>query len=127
NSIMTTQNGSTVRRSRKYYYQYYVCKQCNYKLDIHQVHEKLVLDILLYVQKLVNSETIKENSIHHLEQINTIILENIDKTDKQLDKLTRNGFIAKEHNDREFELLVHETQIDLLSDLNSFLFFTHKI
>ncbi|WP_161993094.1 recombinase family protein [Sediminibacillus terrae] len=38
---LKTQNASTTRNGKKYYYQDYVCKTCNYKLEINTVHATL--------------------------------------------------------------------------------------
>ena len=110
NQTLVTQNGSTTRKGKKYYYQYYVCKHCNYKLVLNEVHENLLPKILKHVQALASSENIKSSTIEYLNKIKESLEENIINSEKRLDKLISKGSIAKEHADREFELFRQSVQ-----------------
>lgn len=118
---LVTQNGSTTRKGKKYDYQYYVCKHCNYKLDITEVHEELLPKVLKHVQELVCSEHIKTTTIESLHKTKYFLEENIENLGEQLDKLASNGSIANEHNDREFALFVEDVQSRYETSLKSLL------
>ncbi|WP_077210735.1 recombinase family protein [Bacillus dakarensis] len=118
---LVTQNGSTTRKGKKYYYQYYVCKHCSYKLDLNEVHEDLLPKILKYVQELVSSENIKTTTTDYLHKIQVFLEENIKEIEDQLDKLISKGSIANEHNDREFALYVKTVESRLETSLESLL------
>jgi site-specific DNA recombinase len=119
--ILLTQNGSTTRNGRKYYYQYYVCKNCNYKLAIDDVHENLSPRIFKHVQDLATSENTKSSAIEYLNKIDHSIKESIINIEERLDNLLAKGSIAKEHDDREFELFFNAVQSRLLNSLKTIL------
>lgn len=108
NNKLTTHNGSTTRKEKKYHYQYYVCKSCNYKLEINDLHNRLIPKVLKHVQDYVSAETIKDVTLQNLQETNQIITDNINKTQITLDKLAAKGCIAKEHGDREYEKMIEK-------------------
>lgn len=116
---LLTQNGSTTRNGKKYCYQYYVCKQCNYKLDINDLHENLSPMILKHVQNLASSETIKSSTIEYLNKIDSSMKENLIIIEKGLDNLLSKGCIAKEHDDSEFELFFNTIQSGYVSSIET--------
>ena len=118
---LNTQNGSTTRNGRKYYYQYYVCKTCNYKLDITDVHDSLSPKIFKYVQDLAASENAKLSAIEYLYKIEQAIQKNIINIEERIDNLLAKGSIAKEQDDREFELVFQAVQSRQLNSLKTLL------
>ncbi|WP_025118637.1 recombinase family protein [Bacillus sp. H1m] len=106
NQILITQNGSTTRNQIVYKYHYYVCKECQYKMNSHDVHEKLIPLILERVHQVVSTDEIKENTLKFLNQM----IGNLDKLIISKEKLITTLFekitIAKEINDRELELQI---------------------
>ncbi|KAA0761725.1 recombinase family protein [Bacillus sp. TE8-1] len=106
NQILITQNGSTTRNQIVYKYHYYVCKKCQYKMDSHDVHEKLIPLILDRVHQLVSTDEIKESTLEFLNQM----IRNLDTLIPSKEKLITNLFekiaIAREINDRELELKI---------------------
>lgn len=127
NNILITQNGSTTRKGKKYQYHYYVCKHCNYKLDINDVHERLLQQIFKYVQELTSSENIRVSTFEYLNSIQHSIRENITNIENSLDKLKSKGCIAKEHNDREYELTLQDVQERLENNRNELIKSQHII
>ena len=121
NQSLLTQNGSTTRKGKKYYYQYYVCKHCSYKLELNEVHDILLPRIFKHVQELACSENIKSSTIDYLNKINESLEENIVNSEQSLDKLISNGSIAKEQNDRELELILQSVQFKTANSLKSLL------
>jgi site-specific DNA recombinase len=109
-SALQTQNGSTKRNGLKYLYQDYVCKQCGYKLEMNEVHSSLLPRVLTHVQAMTTSELVKERTMRYLTTVEQALEESIANCERDLDKLNRKGCIAREQNDREFELLVMDEQ-----------------
>ena len=120
NDKLQTQNGSTTRNGKKYYYQYYVCKNCNYKLEIHDIHENLMPKILKRVHDLVLSEDIKASTIEYLNTIEEFLNVNISSIKERIDIYSAKGCIAIEQGDRELELMAKKLQSQVLSSLHSF-------
>lgn len=118
---LITQNGSTTRKGKKYYYQYYVCKHCHYKLDLDEVHGNLLPRIFKYVQDLACSETSKQSAIEYLDQVSNFLDESISNLKKRIDKLISKGSIANEQNDREYQHYVEAVQSRLITSLESLL------
>ena len=124
---LQTQNGSTTRNGQKYFYQYYVCKSCNYKLDMNDVHDALLPTILKHVQELACSDNTKSATIEYLNKIANNLKENIVEIENRIDKLLAKGSIANEQNDREFELIFHNVQSRLLNTLKELLNTQHVL
>jgi|GEM_PF-3512921 len=122
-----TQNGSTTRNGRKYYYQYYVCKPCNYKLDITDVHENLSPKIFKYVQDLATSENTKSSAMEYLHKVEQAIQGNMTNIEERIDNLLAKGSIAKEQDDRELELVFQDVQNRLLNSLTVLLNSQHVL
>ncbi|MFQ3544235.1 recombinase family protein [Halobacillus rhizosphaerae] len=119
NEHLKTQNASTNRNGKKYCYQYYVCKTCAYKLDIHTAHATLLPSILTHVQSLASSEANKTYTVTFLKDMKRITKETIANLEKNIDKLKSKGCIAKEHEDEEFQAVIHSILKDKKSDLES--------
>jgi site-specific DNA recombinase len=116
---LQTQNGTTTRNGRKYYYQYYVCKNCNYKVDINNIHEQLLPNVLKHVHNLASSEDIKASAIVYLNKIEQALNENITKMAERIDNYSTKGCIAKERGDRELEVMIEKLQSQTLLTLQS--------
>lgn len=117
---LVTQNGSTTRKGKKYFYQYYVCKNCNYKIDINDVHEKLQPRILNHIHQLYNNEETQSNTMSYLLKLDQSIKENIVKTEEHIDKIASKGSIANEQFDRELQEFIdtlNNKYIAILQDL----------
>ncbi|MFT8320835.1 MAG: recombinase family protein [Bacillus sp. (in: firmicutes)] len=113
---LVTQNGSTTRKGKKYFYQYYVCKNCNYKIDINDVHEKLQTRILNHIHQLYNNEETQSNTMSYLLKLDQSIKENIVKTEEHIDKIA----FANEQSDRELQEFIdtlNNKYIAILKDL----------
>ncbi|MHA6261151.1 recombinase family protein [Sporosarcina sp. CAU 1771] len=119
--ILVTQNGSTTRNGKSYLYQYYVCKNCNYKLSIDEAHEKIVPMIMKRVHQLISKQQMKEHTLEFLNQTNNIVDQLIPKTERSIVNLVAKLKLARDIDDRELELSVStilESHKKLLSDYN---------
>ncbi|MDA2529932.1 recombinase family protein [Bacillus cereus] len=120
NEKLVTHNGSTKRNNEKYVYQYYVCKQCRYKLDLEDVHQHALSKTLEHVTNFARDDIQRTATMDYLASLETILEVNITNTEKELDLLASKGFIAKEQDDREFELLISHRTNQLLAQLHSY-------
>jgi site-specific DNA recombinase len=118
NEKLHTQNGSTTRRGKKYHYQYYICKSCNYKLEIADVHDNILPIILKHIVKQISSEEFKQSTIEYLEKLNRFFEKNIINTEKSIDKLISKGCIAEEKEDIEYLYFLSSVQNQLLNTLD---------
>jgi hypothetical protein len=91
-----------------YQYHYYVCKNCHYKVNTDEVHEKLFPNILKRVQQLISTEQTKLQTIQYLNQMTNTIEELISKVGNMIEVFTKKLTIAKENGDRELELQIAE-------------------
>lgn len=97
------QNGSTKRNGISYLYQYYVCRSCDYKLAIDELHEKLLPQTFKHIQSFITAPTIKTISEEYLTKFQQAIKKNIAKLKNSIDKAQSKGCIAKEQGDNELE------------------------
>ena len=117
NELLKTQNASTTRNGKKYCYQYYVCKTCNYKLDISSTHETILPVILKHVQSLTSHNTVKNSTEAFLTALQETTKEKIMNLEKHIDNLESKGCIAKEQEDEDFEQIINDLLIEYQSDL----------
>jgi site-specific DNA recombinase len=117
NEKLITHNGSTTRNGKRYSYQYYVCNNCNYKLEITGVHERLIPLVLRHVHSFASDENIKELTIRHLNSMDLSLKETIVQTEKHLDKVISKGCIANEINDSEFALYYRTVKSKYISKM----------
>ncbi|MGG4170114.1 recombinase family protein [Rossellomorea vietnamensis] len=104
-NVLTSQNGSTKRNGIYYSYQYYVCKCCNYKIEIEELHKQLFPDIFKHIQSFNTNDELIEASKNHLLNINHSIQDNIENHKKNIDKARAKGCIAEEEGDTELKQL----------------------
>lgn len=116
---LNTQNGTTTRNGKKYYYQYYVCRNCNYKIDINDIHEQLLPRVFKHINDLVLSKDIKSSTIEYLNQVDQALNENISSMAERIDNYSTKGCIAKERGDRELEVMIEKLQSQTLFTLQS--------
>jgi site-specific DNA recombinase len=100
---LSTQNGSTKRNGAVYNYQYYVCKNCNYKVNTNEVHEKLIPLMLKRVYELVSSTEIQQQSKDFVLQMILETVEQIESLENKIGIFSRKLLQAKELNDRLLE------------------------
>jgi site-specific DNA recombinase len=100
---LANQNGSTKRNGISYLYQYYVCRTCNYKLAINELHENLLPQTFKHVQSFITAESMKTTLAANFAQFQQTIKKNIDKLKNTIDKAHSKGCIAKEQGDKELE------------------------
>jgi site-specific DNA recombinase len=100
---LANQNGSTKRNGVSYLYQYYVCRNCDYKLAIDELHEKLLPQTFKHVQSFITAQTMKTTLVAYLTQFQQTIKKNIANLKNAIDKAHSKGCIAKEQGDKELE------------------------
>jgi site-specific DNA recombinase len=108
NELLSTQNGSTRRKGKKYIYQYYVCKTCEYKVNAHELHELFSPLISKYIKDLITNDQTKVKTLESIERMINKTLENIQFESNSLIELEKKLRIAKELKDRELELKILE-------------------
>ncbi|WP_409291121.1 recombinase family protein [Peribacillus sp. SCS-37] len=100
---LANQNGSTKRNGISYQYQYYVCRNCDYKLAIDELHEKLLPQTFKHVQSSITAQKMKTISESYLTQFQQSIKNNIAFLENSIDKAYSKGCIAIEQGDKELE------------------------
>jgi site-specific DNA recombinase len=100
---LANQNGSTKRNGISYLYQYYVCRNCDYKLAIDELHEKLLPQTFKHVQSYITAKSMKATSEVYLSKFQNAIKKNIANLKNSIDKAHSKGCIAKEQGDKEME------------------------
>lgn len=116
---MQTDDGSTTRNGKKYYYKYYECKNCNYKVEANHVHEHFLPKIIKHLHNLVTSEGIKSSTFEYLTNIEEVLHSNINKLIERINVYSEKGAIANENGDRELEMMVEKLQSKSLVSLQS--------
>ncbi|MFS0637941.1 recombinase family protein [Mesobacillus foraminis] len=124
---LITQNGSTKRNGISYQYQYYVCRNCNYKLAIDDLHETLLPQTFRHIQSFVTSPTMKTTSEAYLTQIQQTITRNIINLKNSLDKARLKGCIAKEQGDKELEEAAAFLQLKYQSYIDDFVSYSKSV
>lgn len=106
--FLRTHNGSTKRNADKYYYHYYVCKNCGYKVDIQDVHNRFIPLILTRVKELISTKEIIPKTLAFIKEMNKEVEQSIETKKHLLQKLEEKLKIAKDLKDRELELKISE-------------------
>jgi hypothetical protein len=105
--LLGTQNGSTKRDGAKYYYyHYYVCKNCRYKVDIKEVHNRFIPEILNRVKELISTDQIIPKTLAFINNMSQETEHSIVAMNHLLQKLEEKLKIAEELKDRELELKI---------------------
>ncbi|WP_430495328.1 recombinase family protein [Rossellomorea marisflavi] len=117
-NLLTSQNGSTKRNGVHYSYQYYVCKCCNYKIEIEELHKQLLPDIFKHIQSFNTNAELNEASKAHLSSMNHFIQDNIENHKKKIDKARAKGCIAEEEGDTELKQLADNLVLRLESTVD---------
>lgn len=108
NQNLYTTNGSTKRNGVKYSYHYYVCKNCGYKYDIDEVHDKFVPLVLKHIKELISSKWIIPNTLTLINDMCKNIEQSIETKNQLIKKLEEKLKIAQSLKDRELEVKVIE-------------------
>ncbi|PGX80407.1 recombinase family protein [Priestia megaterium] len=103
---MFTQNGSTKRNGTTYEYHYYVCKHCQYKVCIQDVHKSLVPVILEHIQQLALSEQNQKSTLEILKQMKVKFEKTVLEINVTINTLSKKLKQAQEIIDRELELQI---------------------
>lgn len=106
--VLGTHNGSTKRNGVKYYYHYYVCKNCGYKVDIQEVHNRFIPEILNRVKELISTNQIIPKTLTFINEMSMEINQSIETKSKLLQKLEEKLLTARDLEDRELELKILE-------------------
>lgn len=106
NQFLTTQNGSTKRNGVKYTYHYYVCKNCGYKVNIQEVHDKFIPIILKRVKQLISTNQIVPKTLAFINEMSKEIEQSIETKNPLLQKLEEKLHIAIDLKDRELEIKI---------------------
>jgi site-specific DNA recombinase len=104
--LLGTHNGSTKRNGTKYDYYYYVCKNCGYKVDIKEVHNRFIPEILNRVEELISTNQIIPKTLAIINNMSQEIEHSIAAKNHLLQKLEEKLKIAEELKDRELELKI---------------------
>ncbi|WP_428910695.1 recombinase family protein [Niallia sp. Krafla_26] len=108
NQLLSTHNGSTKRNGVNYYYHYYVCKDCGYKVDIQEVHNRFIPEILNRVKELISTKQITSKTLAFIHEMNIEVEQSIEIKNKLLQELEEKLKIARDLEDRELELKIIE-------------------
>ena len=108
NQFLSTHNGSTKRNGVKYDYYYYICKACEYKVDIQEVHNRFIPEILNRVIELISTTQIVPKTLTFINEMIIEVEKNIESMNKLLQKLEEKLIIARDLEDRELELKILE-------------------
>ncbi|WML57455.1 recombinase family protein [Neobacillus sp. PS2-9] len=108
NQLLSTQNASTRRNGIKYPYYYYVCKNCGYKVNIQEVHDRFIPLILKRVMELLSRHQIEPQTLSFINQMIDEVENSINSKDQLLKKLEEKLKIARDLKDRELELKILE-------------------
>ncbi|WP_099364504.1 recombinase family protein [Fredinandcohnia onubensis] len=108
NQLLSTHNGSTKRNGVKYNYHFYVCKACEYKVDIKEVHNRFIPEILNRVMELISTKQIVPKTLTFINEMLIEVEQSIESKNKLLQKLEEKLIIARDLEDRELELKILE-------------------
>lgn len=102
--VLVTQNGSTKRNGTKYQYQYYLCRNCNYKVEAKEVHDKLIPLIFKQVHNQTLRDQIQQSTINLVVRMTQDVQNLILNTEEMITRLKNKINIAQQLEDRELEL-----------------------
>jgi site-specific DNA recombinase len=124
---LITQNGSTKRNGISYQYQYYVCRNCDYKLAIDDLHEKLLPQTLRHIQSFIPAQKIKSTSEEFFGHFQQTLKENIANLEKSIDKAHSKGCIAKAQGDKELEDIAVSLKLKLQTSIDDLVSYSKKV
>ncbi|MEH7154723.1 recombinase family protein [Neobacillus drentensis] len=124
---LANQNGSTKRNGISYLYQYYVCRNCDYKLAIDELHEKLLPQTFKHVQSFITAQTMKATSEVYLSKFQNAIKKNIANLKNSIDKAHSKGCIAKEQGDKEMEEAATFLQLKYQASINNLVSYSKSV
>lgn len=104
--MLITQNASTKRNGVKYPYHYYVCKNCSYKVNIQEVHNRFIPLIFKRVTELISKNEIVPQTLSSINEMIKEVDNSIHAKNQLLQKLEGKLKIAKDLKDRELELKI---------------------
>lgn len=104
--MLITQNASTKRNGIKYPYHYYVCKNCGYKVNIQEVHNRFIPLIFKRVTELISKNEIVPQTLSSINEMIKEVENSIHAKNQLLQKLEGKLKIAKDLKDRELELKI---------------------
>ncbi|PGS49901.1 recombinase family protein [Bacillus sp. AFS041924] len=108
NQLFSTHNASTKRNSIKYYYHYYVCKTCGYKVDIKEVHNRFIPQILNRVKEIVTTNQIIPITLSYINEMSKGVEQSIELKICRIQTLEARLNSAKDIQDRELEIKILE-------------------
>jgi len=108
NQFLSTQNGSTKRNGVKYYYHYYVCKSCDYKINTQEVHHRLIPEVLMRVKELISSNQVVPKTLADIKEKIRDVDQCIETEISLLGKFEERLKVAIELKDRELQLKILE-------------------
>lgn len=124
---LVTQNGSTKRNGISYHYQYYVCRNCNYKLAIDDLHEKLLPQTFKHVQSFITADTMKTTAESYLSEFQQTLKKNITTLDNSIDKARSKGCIAKEQGDMELEEAAAFLELKYKASIENLVYYSNAV
>lgn len=104
--VLKTQNGSTKRNNKKYDYFYYVCSNCNYKIEARELELILLSDIMEKVHNLVVNRCFKSSTLEYIDQMTKETEKKLQEKDVVINTLSQKLLEAKNYDDCQLQQLI---------------------